>query len=182
MWRGKRQTTSPKAGCGTIFWALRVGGRSLGNRAILGHPSHLESFYTVNDLIKARDFWMPFAPTVLDSWASRYLESYDPARVRAPNMITAFRATALAVKHLRAAMHQADFTIRAQVLEREVNPEYYRLLKAFERLTGVGGVMNTSFNLHGYPLVATPAQALMTFESSGLPNLALGPFLIRKRA
>lgn len=157
------------------------GARSLGNRAILAHPSHLESFFTVNDLIKARDFWMPFAPTVLDTWASRYLESYEPTRVRAPHMITAFRATPLGVQHLRAAMHQGDFTIRPQVLEQDVNPGYYRLLQAFERRTGVGGVMNTSFNLHGYPLVATPEQALMTLEKSGLQNLTLGPFLISKR-
>ncbi len=156
------------------------GARSLGNRAILAHPSYLESFYTVNDLIKARDFWMPFAPSVLDGWASRYLEKYEPARARAPHMITAFKATPLGVEHLRAAMHQGDFTIRPQVLERDANPEYYRLLQAFERRTGVGGVMNTSFNLHGYPLVATPQQALMTLEKSGLQNLALGPFLISK--
>jgi carbamoyltransferase len=165
-----------------FFGRCEWGARSLGNRAILAHPSHLESFFTVNDLIKARDFWMPFAPTVLDTWASRYLEGYDPVRVRAPHMITAFRATPLGVQHLRAAMHQGDFTIRPQVLEQEANPEYYRMLQAFERRTGVGGVMNTSFNLHGYPLVATPEQALMTFERSGLQNLALGPFLIRKRA
>lgn len=158
------------------------GARSLGNRAILAHPSHLESFFTVNDLIKARDFWMPFAPTVLDTWAGRYLENYQPERVRAPHMITAFRATPLGVQHLRAAMHQGDFTIRPQVLERDVNPGYYRLLETFERLTGVGGVMNTSFNLHGYPLVATPDQALMTLENSGLQHLALGPFMISKRA
>lgn len=158
------------------------GARSLGNRAILAHPSHLESFFTVNDLIKARDFWMPFAPTVLDTWAGRYLEGYDPGKARAPHMITAFRATPLGVQHLRAAMHQGDFTIRPQVLEREANPDYYRLLQAFEKRTGVGGVMNTSFNLHGYPLVAAPEQALMTFENSGLRNLALGPFLIRKQA
>jgi carbamoyltransferase len=157
------------------------GARSLGNRAILAHPSHLESFFTVNDLIKARDFWMPFAPTVLDSWASRYLQNYDSTRVPAPHMITAFRASPLGIQHLRAAMHQGDFTIRPQVLEYEVNPEYYRMLQAFERRTGVGGVMNTSFNLHGYPLVATPEQALMTFENSGLQNLALGPFMVSKR-
>lgn len=157
------------------------GARSLGNRAILAHPSHLESFFTVNDLIKARDFWMPFAPTVLDTWASRYLEDYDPTRVRAPHMITAFRASPLGVQHLRAAMHQGDVTIRPQVIEQEVNPEYYRMLQAFERRTGVGGVMNTSFNLHGFPLVATPEQALMTLEKSGLQNLALGPFMIRKK-
>lgn len=158
------------------------GARSLGNRAILAHPSHLESFFTVNDLIKARDFWMPFAPTVLDVWASRYLEDYDPERVKAPHMITAFRATPLGVHHLRAAMHQGDFTIRPQVLERDVNPGYYRLLEGFERRTGVGGLMNTSFNLHGYPLVATPEQALMTLENSGLQHLALGGVLISKRS
>lgn len=157
------------------------GARSLGNRAILAHPTHLESFFTVNDLIKARDFWMPFAPTVLDTWAPRYLENYCPTKVRAPHMITAFRATPLGVQHLRAAMHQGDFTIRPQVLERDANPDYYRLLQTFESCTGVGGVMNTSFNLHGYPLVATPEQALMTFEKSGLRNLALGPFLISKK-
>lgn len=158
------------------------GARSLGNRAILAHPSHLESFFTVNDLIKARDFWMPFAPTVLDTAADKYLEAYAPEKVEAPHMITAFRATPLGVQHLRAAMHQGDFTIRPQVLKREVNPEYYRLLQAFERRTGVGGLMNTSFNLHGYPLVATPVQALMTFERSGLQNLALGSFLVSKKS
>ena len=83
---------------------------------------------------------MPFAPTILDSWASRYLENYDPARVLAPHMITAFRATPLGLKHLRAAMHQGDFTIRAQVLDYKVNPEYYRLLQVFESITGVGGL------------------------------------------
>jgi carbamoyltransferase len=124
---------------------------------------------------------MPFAPTVLDTWASRYLENYYPARVRAPHMITAFRASPLGMQHLRAAMHQGDFTIRPQVIEQEVNPEYYRMLQAFERRTGVGGVMNTSFNLHGFPLVATPEQAFMTFEKSGLQNLVLGPFLISKK-
>jgi len=157
------------------------GARSLGNRAILAHPSHLESFFTVNDLIKARDFWMPFAPSVLDTAAPRYLEGYAPQRAKAPHMITAFRATELGIKDLRAAMHQGDFTIRPQVVEKDVNSGYYQLIQSFEKKTGVGGVMNTSFNLHGYPLVATPEQALMTFEKSGLQNLALGPFMISKK-
>jgi len=156
------------------------GARSLGNRAILAHPSHLESFYTVNDLIKARDFWMPFAPTVLETAAHRYLENYNPKKAEAPYMITAFKATALGIKHLRAAMHQGDHTIRPQVLVEDANPEYYRLIQAFERRTGVGAVLNTSLNLHGYPLAATPEQALMTFENSGLRHLALGSYLLSK--
>jgi carbamoyltransferase len=157
------------------------GARSLGNRAILAHPTHLESFYTVNDLIKARDFWMPFAPTVLDTWAHRYLMNYEPDRFKAPHMITAFRATALGVKHLRAAMHQGDFTIRPQVLEQKVNPGYYHLLEEFEKITGVGGLMNTSFNLHGFPLVATLQQAFMTIENSGLNYMALDQHLLKKK-
>lgn len=156
------------------------GARSLGNRAILAHPGHMESFYTVNDLIKSRDFWMPFAPTVLDTHAHQYLENYRPEKVEAPYMITAFKATPLGVDHIRAAMHQGDHTIRPQVLTEKANPSYYRLLKAFYAKSGVGAVMNTSLNLHGYPLVATPEQALMTLEKSGLCHLALGPFLISK--
>lgn len=158
------------------------GARSLGNRAILAHPSHMESFYTVNDLIKCRDFWMPFAPTILDTAASKYLVGYNPQKVEAPYMITAFKATPLGIRELRAALHQGDHTLRPQVLTQKANPNYYRLMKAFERRTGVGAVLNTSFNLHGYPLVATPQQALMTFERSGLQYLALGPFLISKVA
>jgi carbamoyltransferase len=156
------------------------GARSLGNRAILAHPSHMESFYTVNDLIKSRDFWMPFAPTVLDRAADRYLEGYNPKKVEAPYMITAFKATPLGIEHLRAAMHQGDHTIRPQVLTESANPSYYRLIQAFECRTGIGAVLNTSLNLHGYPLVATPEQALTTFEKSGLKHLLLGPFLISK--
>jgi len=157
------------------------GARSLGNRAILAHPSYMESFYTVNDLIKARDFWMPFAPTILDTAAARYLVNYNEKKAAAPHMITAFQATPLAVKELRAAMHQGDQTLRPQILTKVANPSYYQLIRAFERNTGVGAVLNTSFNLHGYPLVANPQQAMMTLEKSGLQHLALGNFLIQKR-
>lgn len=156
------------------------GARSLGNRAILAHPSRMESFYAVNDQIKARDFWMPFAPSILDRRAADYLKGYDPVRTPAPYMITAFEASELGVDHLRAAMHQGDHTLRPQVVTPTSNPSYYRLIELFEQRTGVGGVMNTSFNLHGYPLVATPEQAVFTLERTGLRHLALGPFLITK--
>lgn len=157
------------------------GARSLGNRAILAHPSHMESFYTVNDYIKSRDFWMPFAPSIIDTAAPKYLEGYDPSLVKAPHMITAFSATELGVQHLRAALHQGDHTLRPQVVEEAEASEYYRLIRHFEQKTGVGAVLNTSFNLHGYPLVATPDQALFTLENSGLKHLALGNYLISKK-
>ena len=157
------------------------GARSLGNRAILAHPSQMESFYTVNDQIKSRDFWMPFAPTILDTFADRYLQGYDPAKTDAAYMITAFEIKPEAVTALRAVMHSGDFSVRPQVLRREANPKYYSLIQHFSEITGVGAVLNTSLNLHGYPLVATPEQALFTLKKSGLKNLALGSFLIRKK-
>ena len=95
-------------------------------------------------------------------------------------MITAFSATELGIKELRASIHQGDHTLRPQVLRPEHNPTYYRLVKEFEALSGIGAVLNTSFNLHGYPLAATLDQALMTFEQSGLRHMALGSFLISK--
>jgi carbamoyltransferase len=156
------------------------GARSMGNRAILAHPSHMESFYTINDYIKSRDFWMPFAPSMLDTAAPRYLKNYYPEKTRAPHMITAFEASELGVEHLRAAIHQGDHTLRPQVVEESESPNYYRLIKRFEERTGVGAVLNTSFNLHGYPLVATPKQALLTLEQSGLKILALENYILKK--
>jgi len=156
------------------------GARSLGNRAILAHPSHMESFYTVNELIKSRDFWAPFAPSMLDTHAHLYLENYHPKKVEPPCMITAFKATPLGVNQIRAALHQGDHTLRPQFVKESVNPEYYRFLKLFQAKTVVGAVLSISLNLNGYPLVVTPEQALMKLEKSGLKHLALGPFLISK--
>jgi len=156
------------------------GARSLGNRAILAHPGRMKSFYTVNDQIKCRDFWMPFAPTILDGAAAEYLENWSMDRTPAPFMITAFRATPRGRADLCAAIHHGDGTVRPQILRREANPDYYDLVNRFAEKTGVGAVLNTSFNLHGKPLAATPKQALDTLRNSDLRYLAIGPFLVVK--
>jgi len=154
------------------------GARALGNRSILANPSDMKSFYEVNDAIKQRDFWMPFAPSILDEDMDRYV--VNPKRVEAPYMILAFDSTPLAREHLKAAMHQADKTVRPQIVYRHHNPDYWRLIKYFKKLTGIGAVLNTSFNLHGYPLVATLEQALFTFENSKLKYMAVENWLIKK--
>ena len=82
---------------------------------------------------------------------------------------------------LAAALHPQDATARPQILEREWNPEYHTVIREFERRTGVGAVLNTSFNLHGEPIVASAADAVDTFERSGLPHLAVGRWLISKK-
>ena len=155
------------------------GARSLGNRAILGRPDRMETFFEINDRIKQRDFWMPFAPTILDTHAPLYLD--NPKEIEAPYMITAFDATELGKEMFKAAIHQRDKTLRAQILKKSFNPDYYRLLEHHYDLTGIGGVLNTSFNLHGHPLAATPKQALFTIENSDLEYLAIENFLLIKK-
>jgi len=80
----------------------------------------------------------------------------------------------------QAALHPYDRTIRPQEVYQQWNPSYFRLIEEFERLTGRGIILNTSLNLHGYPLVCSPEQALHVFVKSGLPHLALGNYLLSK--
>ena len=155
------------------------GARSLGNRAILGNPSTMETFYNVNDQIKMRDFWMPFAPTILKERERDYIE--NEKNIEAPYMIMAFHSTKLAQKELIVGIHQADKTCRPQLLEKDWNPRYYKILKEFEGETGIGGVLNTSFNLHGNPMVCSPEDAIHTMDNSGLEYLAMENYLISKR-
>ena len=105
----------------------------------------MESFYKVNDYIKARDFWMPFAPTILDSYASKYLKNYNPKKLQAPHMIVTYEASKDALNDLRGALHQGDHTLRPQVLFKETNPSYYKIISLFEKETGVGGSYEYKF-------------------------------------
>jgi carbamoyltransferase len=154
------------------------GARSLGNRSILANPSDMKSFYEVNDQIKCRDFWMPFAPSILDIDSDKYIK--NPKKIDAPYMILAFESTEIGKEKLRAAMHQGDHTLRPQIVKENVNKNYYNLISEFRNLTGIGAVMNTSLNLHGYPMVATLEQAMFTFENSGLKYIAIENFLVSK--
>lgn len=155
------------------------GARALGNRSILADPSKLELVQIINKMIKSRDFWMPFASTIIDVEKERYVK--NPKKINAPFMIITFDTTEEGKKDLRAAIHQYDKTTRPQILERSVNPEYYEILEEFKKLTGRGAILNTSFNLHGYPIVSGPKEALDTFAKSGLLFLALGDYLIQKK-
>jgi len=150
------------------------GPRGLGNRSILADPRDLKVIRKINFAIKHRDFWMPFAASVLDA---RKTEYFLDAKF-APYMIEAFDTKPLA-EELIAGLHPKDMTCRPQTVN-EWNPGYKILLEAFQEHTNVGGMLNTSFNLHGSPMVGTPEVALYTFENSGLDVLAIGNWLITK--
>jgi len=152
------------------------GARALGNRSILADPTRPDVVRTVNNAIKCRDFWMPFAPSVMAECADRYI--HNPKGFVAPYMILAFDSRNTG--EVKAACHPEDGTIRPQVVTKAHNPGYHRILEQFQARTGRGALMNTSFNIHGEPIVSSPADAIDVMRRSGLLHLALGPFLISK--
>ena len=158
---------------------MEFGARALGNRSILANPSDHRVVPLINRMIKNRDFWMPFAPTILAERADEYI--VNPKGLASPYMMLAMPTRPEARDALVAAVHPQDGTARPQILDQASNPGYHAVIREFERRTGVGAVLNTSFNLHGEPIVCTAADAVDTFERSGLPHLAIGHWLISKK-
>jgi carbamoyltransferase len=156
---------------------MEFGARALGNRSILADPSDGRVIRIINEMIKSRDFWMPFAPSVLEHAGPRYVT--NPKGLPYPYMILAFDSNGNP-DDFQAALHPYDRTVRPQEVYQSWNPGYHRVISEFERLTGRGIILNTSFNLHGYPIVCTPDEALKVFLTSGLPHLVLENFVLSK--
>jgi carbamoyltransferase len=159
---------------------MEFGARSLGNRSILADPSKPDVVMLINEAIKNRDFWMPFAPSVLAEEAHRYL--INPKGLVSPFMMIGFDTTDEGRRALAAAMHRYDFTVRPQFVAWDANPRYHHLISRFRDRTGIGAVLNTSFNIHGEPVVCSPRDALSAFLRSGLRHVGLGGYVISKRA
>lgn len=155
------------------------GARALGNRSILANPFKEDTIKILNETIKDRDFWMPFTPSMLDNSESKYIK--NPKKLSSPYMTITFDSTPEAQLKIKAAMHPYDKTIRPQIVTYEYNPDYHDLISHFKKLTGIGAVLNTSFNLHGEPIVLTPEDALHTLKNSSLKFLAAGNYLFEKK-
>jgi carbamoyltransferase len=158
---------------------MEFGARALGNRSILANPSDHRVVGTINRMIKNRDFWMPFAPSILREREDDYV--VNPKGLASPYMMLAFATHPKRRDEIVAAVHPHDATARAHLVDEQWNPAYHRVIREFERRTGIGAVLNTSFNLHGEPLVGSPEDAIDTFERSGLPHLALDRWVISKK-
>lgn len=163
---------------GRLAGKMEWGARALGNRSILADPRNTWTASRINRAIKKRDFWMPYCPSLLAERADDYFDGLK--NYTSDYMIMAFPSRKKALQDIPACMHAYDQTIRPQTVRHEWNPRYHALLRSFEQETGVGGVLNTSFNLSGYPIVASPADALDVFMQSDLDALALEEFYITK--
>jgi carbamoyltransferase len=156
-----------------------LGPRALGNRTIMADPRDLSNIRKLNFAIKYRDFWMPFAASIIEEDADRYIKDRSPWPYW---MIEAFDTMPEAEHSIIAGMHPMDMTVRPQVVTDEMNPTYAEVIREFKKLTGVGAILNTSFNLHGYPIVGSPQIAIETLVKSQLDALVLGDYLVTKSA
>ena len=147
------------------------GARALGNRSILANPSHRGTVQKINEAIKNRDFWMPFALSILEERHEEYI--LNPKKLHSPFMSISLDVRPERHATIEAGTHPYDKTVRPQFVSLTEAPQYHALISAFEKITGIPALLNTSFNLHGEPIVDTIADAIRTFELSGLDHLLI---------
>jgi carbamoyltransferase len=150
------------------------GPRALGNRSIVAHPGLPNMKDVLNARIKHREWFRPFAPSILADKQHEYFERDHPS----PFMLHVYKIRPEKRKDLCAVNH-VDDTGRLQTVTREENPMYYDLISAFYRRTGIPVILNTSFN-ENEPIVCTPEEAIDCFQRTRMDALAIGPFLVVK--
>ena len=154
---------------------MEFGPRALGSRSILADPRDPEMNAKVNNAVKFREWWRPFAPSFKKEAAGEYLESATDS----PFMILTAQVRPEKRDVIPSVTH-VDGSARPQTVEKEINPLYWKLIDEFGKRTGVPVIMNTSFNLRGEAIVHTPTDAIRTFFSSGMDALAIGSFIVEK--
>lgn len=152
-----------------FYGRMEFGQRALGHRSILSDPSKIDQIQKINETIKKRDFWMPFTPSILDEDYEKYVK--NKKKINSNYMTVSFDTTDLGKKHFRAAIHPYDFTIRPQRVSKDTCRKYYLLLKNFKKLTGVGGLLNTSLNIHDKPIIHKPSDILNEILNNDLNKI-----------
>lgn len=160
---------------------LEYGPRALGNRSILYQPTEPDAIEWLNRWLNRTEF-MPFAPVTLKTHAEECYHGYDPETCPAADFMTiTFKCTEQMQQRSPGVVH-VDGTARPQLVDEETNPQYHRILKKYHEKTGIPTLINTSFNMHGEPIVCTPAEALESFFRTGNEALVLERTLIRRVA
>ncbi len=161
---------------------MEFGPRALGSRSILADPRDPGMRDRVNSLVKKREGFRPFAPVVTIEAARRYFEIAPGEEDCFAHMLYVTQVLPAYRQNLPATTH-VDGSARVQTVSEQDNPRLWKLLKAFERVTGLPIVLNTSFNVKGEPIVCTPREAINTFRNARLDALVLGDYLVEpKRA
>ena len=156
---------------------MEFGQRALGNRSILLDPRRADGKDVVNSAVKYREAFRPFAPAILADRVAEYFECDADTRVPYMEKVLSFREE---VRPSVPAVVHVDGTGRLQTVDADGAPVFHRLISAFEAITGVPLVLNTSFNLNGEPIVCSPDDAIRSFYTCGLDVLYLGNNRITK--
>jgi carbamoyltransferase len=180
---------------GWLNGRMEFGPRSLGARSILGDARSREMQAQMNLKIKFREGFRPFAPSVLRERVSDYFELnadspymllVAPVKKERQIPLTGEQRNLWGIDKLNIpksdipAVTHIDYSARIQTVTRATNPDYYDLISEFERLTGCGVLVNTSFNVRGEPIVCTPEDAYRCFMRTHIDHLVLGPYLLDK--
>jgi carbamoyltransferase len=163
-----------------VMWfqgRMEYGPRALGHRSVLARPDLPRLRDRLNLVLKRRVWYQPFCPTMLESEAPRVLSDWTRDRNR--SMTMAYAVSEPFREHL-AAVTSIDGTCRPQIVPDDQAGDFAGVLREGYRRWGIGAVLNTSFNIHGEPLVCSPGEALDVFKRSGADALAIGPFLLQR--
>jgi carbamoyltransferase len=155
---------------------MEYGPRALGNRSILYQATDVTVNNWLNKRLKRTEF-MPFAPAILKERASEYYIGYPTADFAAEFMTITYNVTEKCKQEAPAVVH-VDYTARPQTVSETTNPSFYKILKAYERLTGFPQLINTSFNMHEEPIVCTPTDAIRAFQQGHIDILAIGQYIV----
>jgi len=164
-----------------VMWfegRMEYGPRALGQRSVLARPDRAALRDRLNLALKRRVWYQPFCPSMLDIEGPRLLEDWSGTRNRAMTMAHVVRAE---YRDALAGVTSIDGTCRPQFVADDDTGPFAEVLREGRRRWGVGAVLNTSYNIHGEPLVCTPSEALDVFIRSGADALALWPFLVLRR-
>lgn len=163
---------------GWVQGRSEFGPRALGNRSILADPRPAENKEKINAMVKKREAYRPFAPSVAEEAAAETYELWGLEK--SPFMLYSVPTRPAAV-HVLGAVSHIDGSARIQTVSKDTNPIYWELIRAFGDLTGVPVLLNTSFNNDAEPIVETVHDAVVCFLTTRLDRLVAGDFLVEKR-
>ena len=161
---------------GTFQGRSEMGPRALGNRSVIADPRSIKVKDHINAILKGREWFVPFAPSVLDEDAHKLWDGPQEY----PYMTFAVNASEYAKQTVPAIVH-TDGTMRPQVVTQHSNPWFYAVLKEFKKRTGIGVLLNTSFNRHGLPIVGTPQDAVDHLVNGWVEGLSIGQWFVEKQ-
>ena len=161
---------------------MEFGARALGDRSIIAAPDDIRIINKINAAIKKRDFWMPFAPAILKEHADELIDIPESLReMLSPYMMFTFQAKPEKAEDFLAGIHQSDKTARAQIIDKDIYPDFHDIVSKFHAKSGIPAVLNTSFNLHGFPIVLGACDAVDVFLNSELDVLVIDDCVVTRK-